>query len=168
MKPYEEWTKLVETERKQAEHDAFWDAYFAKETEAYQKILAAGTGRLGGSQAELAASFDMTTTEFAGFLDGVNTSLEKEVDLEKLKEDTALELRVDFEKLYYNMHKAKADWLYHLKEWESVLTEEKRQEIAKAYRTSGIYVRKEARVGRNEPCPCGSGKKYKNCCGKNA
>ena len=22
-------------------------------------------------------------------------------------------------------------------------------------------------VGRNEPCPCGSGKKYKNCCGKN-
>ena len=22
-------------------------------------------------------------------------------------------------------------------------------------------------VGRNDPCPCGSGKKYKNCCGKN-
>ena len=25
----------------------------------------------------------------------------------------------------------------------------------------------EPKVGRNEPCPCGSGKKYKNCCGKN-
>ena len=24
----------------------------------------------------------------------------------------------------------------------------------------------EAKVGRNEPCPCGSGKKYKKCCGK--
>ncbi len=24
------------------------------------------------------------------------------------------------------------------------------------------------KVGRNEPCPCGSGKKYKKCCGKNA
>ena len=24
------------------------------------------------------------------------------------------------------------------------------------------------KVGRNEPCPCGSGKKYKNCCGRNA
>jgi preprotein translocase subunit SecA len=23
-------------------------------------------------------------------------------------------------------------------------------------------------VNRNDPCPCGSGKKYKNCCGKNA
>ena len=27
--------------------------------------------------------------------------------------------------------------------------------------------RKEAKVGRNEPCPCGSGRKYKKCCGKN-
>jgi uncharacterized protein YecA (UPF0149 family) len=23
------------------------------------------------------------------------------------------------------------------------------------------------KIGRNEPCPCGSGRKYKNCCGKN-
>ena len=29
-------------------------------------------------------------------------------------------------------------------------------------------VRVEKKVGRNEPCPCGSGKKYKNCCGKDA
>ena len=28
-------------------------------------------------------------------------------------------------------------------------------------------VNQEPRVGRNEPCPCGSGKKYKNCCGRN-
>ena len=26
----------------------------------------------------------------------------------------------------------------------------------------------KAKVGRNEPCPCGSGKKYKHCCGKNS
>ena len=29
-------------------------------------------------------------------------------------------------------------------------------------------INKEPKVGRNDPCPCGSGKKYKNCCGKNA
>ena len=29
-------------------------------------------------------------------------------------------------------------------------------------------VRAEHAVGRNDPCPCGSGKKYKNCCGKNS
>ena len=34
---------------------------------------------------------------------------------------------------------------------------EKKQETIK---------RTDAKVGRNDPCPCGSGKKYKNCCGK--
>lgn len=29
-----------------------------------------------------------------------------------------------------------------------------------------FYVRSFARIGRNDPCPCGSGKKYKHCCGK--
>lgn len=29
------------------------------------------------------------------------------------------------------------------------------------------YVREQPKVGRNDPCPCGSGKKYKKCCGKN-
>jgi len=28
--------------------------------------------------------------------------------------------------------------------------------------------RKEGKVGRNDPCPCGSGKKYKKCCGRQA
>lgn len=31
---------------------------------------------------------------------------------------------------------------------------------------SGTFVREDKKIGRNEPCPCGSGKKYKNCCGK--
>ena len=26
--------------------------------------------------------------------------------------------------------------------------------------------KKDKKVGRNDPCPCGSGKKYKQCCGK--
>ena len=29
-------------------------------------------------------------------------------------------------------------------------------------------VNESPKIGRNDPCPCGSGKKYKNCCGKNA
>jgi len=32
--------------------------------------------------------------------------------------------------------------------------------------TPDTFVRQERKVGRNEPCPCGSGKKYKQCCGK--
>lgn len=34
------------------------------------------------------------------------------------------------------------------------------------YEPQEPIVREEAKVGRNDPCPCGSGKKYKKCCGK--
>ena len=36
---------------------------------------------------------------------------------------------------------------------------------AEAHNTT--YVRSQPKIGRNDPCPCGSGKKYKNCCGRN-
>ena len=38
---------------------------------------------------------------------------------------------------------------------------------ASAMNTTTV-VRSTPKVGRNDPCPCGSGKKYKNCCGRNA
>jgi preprotein translocase subunit SecA len=34
------------------------------------------------------------------------------------------------------------------------------------YEEQQPMVRAERKIGRNEPCPCGSGKKYKKCCGK--
>ncbi|MBO7679887.1 MAG: SEC-C domain-containing protein, partial [Thermoguttaceae bacterium] len=40
-------------------------------------------------------------------------------------------------------------------------------EMSKTHKVETIR-NKTARIGRNEPCPCGSGKKYKNCCGKKA
>ena len=50
--------------------------------------------------------------------------------------------------------------------------EVKREQVAKVTGTSGASdgsvsatVKKEQKVGRNDPCPCGSGKKYKRCCG---
>ena len=76
-------------------------------------------------------------------------------------------LDVDFEKLFYNMLDAKAKWLYTLPEWADILSEETRRELTKKWRLSGQAV-SEKTVGRNDPCPCGSGKKYKKCCGANA
>ena len=56
-----------------------------------------------------------------------------------------------------------------------VVTEAKREEVAKPMFTNKDDTlvakpkqRAAAKVGRNDPCPCGSGKKYKNCCGRNA
>ena len=51
----------------------------------------------------------------------------------------------------------------------------KREQVAQPTQTSGDgtdtankTVRKGKKVGRNDPCPCGSGKKYKKCCGRDA
>ena len=41
-----------------------------------------------------------------------------------------------------------------------------KQSDNKKKNNSSPYIRSEKKVGRNDPCPCGSGKKYKHCCGK--
>ena len=38
--------------------------------------------------------------------------------------------------------------------------------IQGVYKFRTPYVREAPKIGRNETCPCGSGKKYKYCCGK--
>ena len=71
----------------------------------------------------------------------------------------------DKEKLYKNMVDAKADWLYGLPQWEKIFDEETRKRLYREQKASGT-VRKPKKIGRNDPCPCGSGKKYKNCHGQ--
>ena len=101
-----------------------------------------------------------------GFIDGISESLKEDITLETIEADSTIKLDIDFEKLYYNMVEVEAHWLYNLPGWETILPAAKRKELQKAYKTSKTVV-KEEKVGRNDACPCGSGKKYKNCCGKN-
>ena len=162
---YQDWEARVQQQRTQEESDAFWGAYFEKETGAYKRILAEKAEKLAGTAKELAARFEMEETEIAGFFDGINTSLQEEVAVDKLEAETAIDAAIDFEKLYYNMLKAKAPWLYGLDEWEDVLSKERRHEITKRFKDDQVF-HAEKTVGRNDPCPCGSGKKYKKCCGK--
>ena len=102
-----------------------------------------------------------------GFLDGINESLKEKNPIETMEEDTVVSLDFDKEMLYYNMVAARADWLYELPQWEDLLSAEKRKELYKKQKLSTTVV-KDKKVGRNDPCPCGSGKKYKKCCGANA
>lgn len=165
MTLYEKWQQLADMQQTQEAQLAYWQEYFAAETENYKKILAEPKKVFSGKLAELAEQFDMTPEVFTGFMDGINDSLVCGYEIDKLAEDTDIELKVDFEKLFYNMLDAKAKWLYTLPEWEKILSEEKRKELTRAWRKSGQIV-KENKIGRNDPCPCGSGKKYKKCCGK--
>ena len=165
MKLYEQWQQLAQMAQTPQQQQAFWDDYFAAETQVYKTILADTSVLYEGTMGEVAAKFDMEPVVFCGFMDGINTSLKKEVDVEKLEEETPIKLDIDFEKLFYNMNDAKAKWLYTLKEWDGVLSQEKRDDITRQWRMAG-QAKSEKTVGRNDPCPCGSGKKYKKCCGK--
>lgn len=161
---FEQWRETASKERNQADHDNFWNTYLEKEKKIYEHLLENRQNIKEGVLSGLAEEFGMTPSTFTGFLDGINTSLVNEIDLEDVKEDSEIRLEIDFEKLYWNMLEAKADWLYTLEQWDGILTAEKRSEITRDFRQSKIAV--SNKVGRNDPCPCGSGKKYKKCCGK--
>ena len=160
MKIFEEWKKKTD----EGSDKSFFDEYLEKEMSAYIDILAEGSGVLKGSCGELAEKFDMEPAVFGGFLDGINTSLNEQLELDTLTETSEINTEINFEKLLYNMHAAKANWLYLLEEWDNVLPVDKRDDIKKQFNKDTTAV--SHKVGRNEPCPCGSGKKYKKCCGK--
>ena len=159
------WRGLSENFQTQEEEIKFWEEYLKAEASVYNQILNNKTEVVEGKVSELAAAYSMSVEYFMGFLDGISESLKEDIVLEDIEEDTNISLKIDFEKLYYNMLNVEAEWLYTLQGWDGMLSAEKRQEIQKAYNRSKIVV-KEKTTGRNEPCPCGSGKKYKKCCGK--
>jgi preprotein translocase subunit SecA len=164
MSLYEEWGKSAAEYSRQYGEQAFWKQYSEVEKEMYKKFLSEYKKEVKGKVEDLAKEFDVTPVNFVAFLDGINSSLVKENDVEKLELDSDVQVKADFEKLYFNMLDAKADYLYNLSQWDEILTEEKRKEITKEWRSSKVVV--VDKVGRNDLCPCGSGKKYKKCCGK--
>jgi uncharacterized protein YecA (UPF0149 family) len=166
MNLFSKWEDLAEKDRNEEEYQEFWEDYFKKEENNYKYIIGNKINVLSGRVDQLAEKYNMDVITFTGFIHGINTSLISPVEMENLAEDTVVKLEIDFEKLYFNMHVAKADWLYNISEWEGILSKERRDEITKQYKKSKIVI-KEDKVGRNDPCPCGSGKKYKKCCGNN-
>ena len=162
---YTNWTDYVVNYVKENGEAAFWAEYSAVEKSIYTKILANHTAEIKGSVKELAAQYETSSIFFMGFLDGINESLETALELESIEEDSNLDLKINFEQLYFNMLDAKADYLYQLPQWEAIFSPEKRKEIQRQWRDSKTIIN-ENKIGRNDPCTCGSGKKYKKCCGK--
>lgn len=145
------------------EGQLFWANYFNMEKEVYIKLLSDPSNIWEGTVEDLAKKAEMELSYFVGFLDGIDESLVKSNDVENVEKESRVSLEFDKEKLYYNMVGAKADWLYELAEWDELLPEDRKRELYLEQRKSGTVVN-EKKVGRNEPCPCGSGKKYKQCC----
>lgn len=165
MSLYKQWTDMVVEYVKTKGEEAFWAEYMDVETRIYKELLAKHTEVTTSTIANLAKDFDTTKEFMMGFLDGINDSLRAPYDLDKVDENTEIVLDINFEGLYFNMLDAKADYLYELPQWDAIFSVEKRDEIAMAYKKSRTVVN-EVKIGRNDPCTCGSGKKYKKCCGK--
>ncbi|MCI8853134.1 MAG: SEC-C domain-containing protein [Lachnospiraceae bacterium] len=143
----------------------FWATYFDIEKGIYEQLLEQPEVEVKGTVKELAEKYGQSVLTMTGFLDGINDSLVEPNPIEEMEEDTPVSLKFDTEKLYRNMVDAKADWLYELPQWEAIYSEEKRKELYLDQKKSGTIV-KGPKIGRNDPCPCGSGLKYKKCCGK--
>lgn len=152
-----------ETDTKKGQE--FWNHYFQVEKEIYKQLLKEPEQIVTGTVAGLAEKYGTDTAIMTGFLDGINESLVSQNPIEEMTEDTEVSLNFDKEKLYYNMVGAGADWLYDLPEWEPLLTAARRKELFLTQRKSNTIVN-EKKTGRNDKCPCDSGKKYKHCCGK--
>lgn len=144
----------------------FWATYFNIEKGIYEQLLEEPDTAVSGTVKELAEKYGLDVLTMVGFLDGINDSLLVQNPIETMDEDTKVNLAFDKELLYKNMVDAKADWLYNLPQWDKIFTPEKRKELYLEQKKSGTVV-KAHKVGRNDPCPCGSGKKYKKCCGRN-
>ncbi len=162
----ETWRGIAySSEKSQQDSNRFWAHYFTLEQEIYEKILANPDEVVTGTVKELAEKYGVELLVMVGFLDGINESLKKENPIEDMTEDTVVNLGYDKELLFKNMVECKADWLYNLAAWNELISEDKRKELYKEQKASHTVVKGD-KVGRNDPCPCGSGKKYKHCCGK--
>ncbi|MBD5534705.1 MAG: SEC-C domain-containing protein [Lachnospiraceae bacterium] len=163
----EQWREMAysQTTDKQ-ELQKLWAAYFEEEKNIYAELLKTPDTVVTGTVKELAEKFGISLMSMTGFLDGINDSLKEANPIEEMEEDTVVNLGFDKALLYKNMVAAEADWLYNLKEWNDIFDEETRKALYKEQKAS-TTIRKDPKVYPNDPCPCGSGKKYKKCCGKN-
>ena len=162
----QEWHKIAYNENmNQGELQRFWQRYFLLEKGVYEQLLTNPDEVVTGTVKELADKYKLSIMEMTGFLDGINDSLVTPNPIEEMDENTKVSLEFDKERLYKNMVDAKADWLYELPMWDEIFDKETQKKLFLEQKKSGTVVVGK-KVGRNDPCPCGSGKKYKQCCGR--
>lgn len=164
MTLYENW--LVNAYTKEGTSiPAFWDKYMPLEQKIYEDIIGNNKPEIKGTIEELAAAANMDPVLYIGFLDGISEALNKVLDINSLEITSEVDVVVNFETLYKKMVEYKASHLFNLPEWDNVFTLEQQNAFYKQQKSANTVVRETKKVGRNEPCPCGSGKKYKQCCG---
>ncbi len=163
MSLYENWFKKAYAQNGTI-NNVVWSDFMPREQKVYEYILENKVEKLEGTVKQLSEKFDMSVEYIVGFIDGINDTQEPKIDLQKLEESSEVCIKIDFETLYKKMVEYKADHLYNLPQWKNIFTEDEMKALYRGQKSSRTYIR-EPKIERNDPCPCGSGKKYKKCCG---
>ncbi len=164
MSLYEQWISNAYNEQTGKVIEKFWNEYLPAEQKIYEHLLTEKLNSLSGKLGELAKKFEMTPVMFLGFLHGINEATDNGLDVEELDEESDVNFSFSWESLYKKMVEFKAKHLYTLPLWSNVANEEQQKEWYSQQKKSRTVVKGE-KIGRNDPCICGSGKKYKKCCG---
>ncbi len=165
MSLYENWLRQAYNSKGES-LESFWNIYMPLEQKIYEHILENKVNKFEGTLSDLAKSYELNNEYFIGFLDGINELVDNPLEINELTEDSEIKVTFTFENLFKKMVEYKAEHLYSLPEWQNVFTEEEQIKLFKQQKSSTTIV-KDKKVGRNDPCICGSGKKYKKCCGVN-
>lgn len=91
-------------------------------------------------------------------------------EIERYLEEGKFSSAIDVEQVAYSFYTVMGLTHPQLEEWKRVAYEKEehyRQLLQRLLNYKNVpHRREEKKIGRNDPCPCGSGKKYKKCCGK--
>ncbi len=157
--------KLMPTDIEERLISAAKAAYEAKEAEFGEEMM---------REAERVITLKVVDQKWMNHIDDMD-QMRQGVSLHSLAQrDPLIEykfLSYDmFDELSNNIQTDVCRGLFHIRPAAPV----EREQVAEPVATNkdegsvrGPKVRKEKKIGRNDPCPCGSGKKYKHCCGKN-
>ena len=133
-----QWRALSENLETQEAEIKFWEEYLKVEASIYNEILNNKVEVVEGKVSDLANTYNTSVEYFMGFIDGISESLKEDIVLEEIEADSQISLKIDFEKLYFNMLSVEAEWLYTLPGWEGILSAEERKEIEKSYKTKTV------------------------------
>ena len=160
---YEKWLETAYDQRGGLV-ETVWSVHLPLEQAVYEKMLSTKNNAIKGKFGDLATEYGMSHESMVGFLDGISGALDKPLDMDEVTEDTEIDVKVDFETLYKKMVEYKAEHLVDLPEWDNIFPADERKRMFIEQKKSGTVV-VEQKIGRNDPCVCNSGKKYKKCCG---
>lgn len=163
MTLYEQWTKKAYDQNGVA-LSLHWEEYTPFEEAIYTHILLNKITNIKTTITKFATTHNIPTTYVVGFIDGINECLTTTINVQNLTEESELNLNFTFETLFKKMVEYKADNLYSLDAWNNIFDQATRKKLYEEQKNSTTFVRDGLKIGRNDPCACGSNKKYKFCC----